>query len=91
MELPVLEWTTSFVVASQWYNTKYFTLLPLLLAALLNLMMVTSHIKGIKHGEIRLVLSWKLCLYWPVFIMLEGIIYTFGGENQSLGLASSKL
>ena len=29
-----------------------------------------------KHGEVKMVLIWRLHSYWLVFMVLEGILYT---------------
>lgn len=38
-----------------------------------------------QHGEIKLVLYWKLYPSWIAFVMLKGALYATVGEKESSG------
>lgn len=42
----------------------------------------TLHTFGTEHGEVRLVLNWKLHPYWVLSIVLEGAVHTTKREKS---------
>lgn len=41
------------------------------------------HAQVTKHGEIKLILTWKHYTYWLAFLVLEEAMYNIGRENDN--------